>query len=47
MGVPDELAHGSVRFSLSRDTTEAEIDGALEVIPACVERLRASATSVR
>lgn len=47
MGVAETLAHGSLRFSLSRFTTEAEIDEALEIIPACVERLRASATSVR
>jgi cysteine desulfurase len=47
MGVPETLAHGSLRFSLSRFTTQAEIDEAIDVIPACVERLRASATSVR
>lgn len=47
MGIPAEEAHGSLRFSLSRLTTEGEIDEALEVIPACVERLRASASSVR
>ncbi|MFM9957563.1 MAG: cysteine desulfurase family protein [Phycisphaerales bacterium] len=47
MGIPSEEAHGSLRFSLSRLTTDAEIDEALGVIPSCVERLRASATSVR
>ena len=46
MGVPLELAHGSLRFSLSRETTDAEIDEALELVPSCVDRLRASATSV-
>ncbi|MGB0766900.1 MAG: cysteine desulfurase family protein [Phycisphaeraceae bacterium] len=39
MGIPEPIAHGSVRFSLSRDTTEAEIDRALEVVPRVVGRL--------
>lgn len=47
MGIPAEEAHGSLRFSLSRETSEAEIVEALRVIPACVERLRGSASSVR
>ncbi|MEX2216858.1 MAG: cysteine desulfurase family protein [Phycisphaeraceae bacterium] len=37
IGVPDELAHGAVRFSLGRFTTEAEITRAVERI---VETLR-------
>lgn len=40
MGVPFTYAHGSVRLSLSRYTTEAEIDKALEVIPRVIARLR-------
>ena len=40
MGVEQTLAHGSVRFSLSRLTTEAEIDTAIEKIPPLIERLR-------
>lgn len=40
MGVPEVSAHGSIRFSLSRDTTEAEIDEAIEIVVACVERVR-------
>jgi len=39
MGVPDRIAHGGIRFSLSRDTTESEIDRALEIIPQVVTRL--------
>ncbi|MCX5662382.1 MAG: cysteine desulfurase family protein [Planctomycetota bacterium] len=39
MGIPPAIAHGSVRFSLSRLTTEAEIDRALEIVPAVVARL--------
>jgi len=40
MGIPAEEAHGSVRFSLGRDTTEEEIDKVLEYLPPIVERLR-------
>ena len=40
MGVPEPVAHGSVRFSLSRFTTEAEVDRAVEVLAAVVGRLR-------
>ena len=32
MGVDPDTAAGSLRFSLSRDTTDADIDAALEVI---------------
>jgi len=39
MGVPEPVAHGSVRFSLSRYTTEQEIDQALAIIPQVVRRL--------
>jgi cysteine desulfurase len=41
MGLPYSILHGSIRFSLSRYTTEAEIDRVLEVMPPIVERLRA------
>lgn len=41
MGVPFVSAHGSVRFSLSRYNTEAEIDYTSDVMPRIVERLRA------
>ena len=40
IGHPHEIAHGSLRLTLSEYTTEEEIDYALEVIPAVVERLR-------
>jgi cysteine desulfurase len=42
MGVPAEYAHGSIRFSLSRFTTDAEVDDAARVIVQCVDRLRRS-----
>jgi len=40
MGVPFTAAHGSIRFSLSRYNTEAEIDYVLEHLPPLIERLR-------
>ncbi len=40
MGVPFTAIHGSVRFSLSRYTTEAEIDRVLEVMPGIIMNLR-------
>lgn len=40
MGVPFTAVHGSVRFSLSRYTTEAEIDRVIEVFPPIVASLR-------
>ena len=41
MGIDEKIAHGAVRFSLSRYTTDAEIDRALEVLPGIIDRLRA------
>lgn len=41
MGLPYTILHGSIRFSLSRFTTEAEIQHVLAVMPGIVERLRA------
>ncbi len=40
MGIPYTLAHSSTRFSLSRYTTEPEIDKVIEVMPGIVETLR-------
>src|SRR5688572_4250560 len=41
MQIDDKIAHGAVRFSLSRYTTEQELDRALEVLPRVIDRLRA------
>jgi len=41
MGVPANVAQGSVRFGLGRSTTQADVDRVLEVLPGAVERLRA------
>lgn len=40
MGLTPARARASVRFSLSRLTTAEEVDYALEIIPAAVDRLR-------
>jgi len=40
MDLPYVILHGSIRFSLSRYTTEAEINQVLTVMPPIVERLR-------
>ncbi|MEM9447160.1 MAG: cysteine desulfurase NifS [Cyanobacteria bacterium P01_E01_bin.6] len=41
MGLPYTILHGSIRFSLSRYTTEEEINTVLDMMPEIVERLRA------
>jgi len=40
MGVPFTAAHGSIRFSLSRYTTDEEIDFVIEKLPPIIARLR-------
>jgi cysteine desulfurase len=40
LGVPTMLAHGTLRFGLSRFTTAAEIDQAIAIVRDGVERLR-------
>ena len=41
LGVPASQAHGTLRFGLSRFTTEAEIERAIAIVRDGVERLRA------
>ena len=40
IGLPHEIAHGSLRFTLSAETTEKDIDYTIESLKAIVERLR-------
>ena len=40
IGLPHEVAHGSLRISMSEYTTEEEIDRLLEVLPVIVNKLR-------
>ena len=45
MGAGEELARGSLRFSLGRTSTEADVDALLEALPAVVTRARAAGLS--
>jgi cysteine desulfurase len=47
MGIPHEVCHGSLRFSLGRGTTGEQIDYVLEVLPRIVTRLRAMSPLAR
>ncbi|GAA0683835.1 MULTISPECIES: cysteine desulfurase NifS [Clostridium] len=40
IGLPHEVAHGSLRLTIGDGTTEEEVDYALEQIPPIIERLR-------
>lgn len=41
MGLPHEIAHGSLRLSLGHETTQEDIDYVLEMLPGIVSKLRA------
>jgi len=40
LGLPHEIAHGSLRISISKDNTEEEIEYVLSVLPGIVQKLR-------
>ena len=40
IGLPHEIAHGSMRLSFSDDNTEEDIDYILEIVPEIVSYLR-------
>jgi cysteine desulfurase len=44
MGLGPELAHGSIRFSLGRQSTEEEIEYCVKEIPPVIARVRAMST---
>jgi cysteine desulfurase len=46
MGIPAARAHGSVRFSLCRETTKAELETATAIVTDVVARLRSTMTAV-
>jgi cysteine desulfurase len=43
IGLPHEIAHGSLRFTLGRGTTEEHIEKVLGVLPRIASKLRALA----
>ena len=45
MGIAPEFAHGSIRFSLSRETTADECANAAAILTAAITRLRTSTAS--
>jgi len=47
IGLKPEEAHGSLRLSLSRFTTEQEIDYVLDILPGIIEKLRSMSPFVK
>jgi cysteine desulfurase len=47
MGVPHELARGSLRLTFGKDNISEDIDRVLEVLPAGIEKIRALGTGAR
>ncbi|MEO3679220.1 IscS subfamily cysteine desulfurase [Rheinheimera fenheensis] len=41
LGMSDELAHSSIRFSIGRFTTEAQVDHTIKIVHQAIEKLRA------
>jgi cysteine desulfurase len=41
MGIPHEVAHGSLRLTLGRENTDEDIAYVLETLPGIVQKLRA------
>jgi len=47
LGLPPEQAHGSLRFTLGRENSEADVECVLEVLPGIVAKLRAMSPLLR
>ncbi|HHV71479.1 MAG TPA: cysteine desulfurase NifS [Clostridia bacterium] len=47
IGLPHEVAHGSLRFSLGMDNTEEDIDYVIEQLPKVIEKLRSMSPLVK
>ena len=43
-GIPIEYAHGSIRISMGRDTTEEDIDYIINVLPGIIKKIRGMST---
>ncbi|HOZ49746.1 MAG TPA: aminotransferase class V-fold PLP-dependent enzyme [Candidatus Hydrogenedentes bacterium] len=46
-GLPVERAHGSIRMSLGRDNSEADVDYVLDTLPGIIRRIRDMSTAYR
>jgi cysteine desulfurase len=40
MNIPYTAAHGAIRFSFSRDNSDADVDAVLEAVPPIIGKLR-------
>ena len=40
IGLPHEIAHGSLRITLSENNTDEDVERLLEVLPGIVQKLR-------
>jgi cysteine desulfurase len=47
LGIPPEKAHCSIRFTLGKENTEADVDRVLEALPRIVAKLRAMSPLVK
>ncbi len=47
IGLPREFAHGSLRFTLGKYTTEAEVDYVTDILPTIVNKLRTMSPAYR
>lgn len=43
-GIPIEYAHGSIRISMGRETTEEDVDYMIEVLPGIIKKIRSMST---
>lgn len=41
IGLPPEIAHGSLRLTLGKDNTEEEVDYMIDILPGIIKKLRA------
>lgn len=44
-GMPIEQAHGSIRISMGRETSESDVDYMLEVLPRVIEKIRSMSSA--
>ena len=41
IGLPHDVAHGSLRLSIGEETTDEDVEHIIQVVPEVIERLRA------